>query len=56
MLGDRDEAIDWYSKGLTELEKAVAMTVNTSSMFNMMREYTNITTYVIKPAHSLIIH
>lgn len=28
--GDRAEAIDWYSKGITELEKAVAMTVHTT--------------------------
>lgn len=28
--GDRAEAIDMYSKGITELEKAVAMTVHTT--------------------------
>ena len=30
ITGDRAEAIDMYSKGITELEKAVAMSVHTT--------------------------
>ena len=29
-IGDRAEAIDWYSKGIAELERGIAMTVCTS--------------------------
>lgn len=29
-IGDRAEAIDWYSKGIAELGRGIAMTVHTS--------------------------
>lgn len=33
LLGDTAEAIDWYSKGITVLEKGIAMAVHTSGEF-----------------------
>lgn len=47
-VGDRAEAIDWYSKGIAELERGIAMTVHTSGEFHLVAV---VCVYSISPTH-----